>query len=338
VQAPHGSQGTPLPARPRYLLPRRHNEDDPRLGRALCTDCYDYEAAVLFNAHAGKLWRRFTTYLPRHLARRAGLTQQQLRALVRVRYVKVAEYQERGVVHFHAVIRLDAPGQGYQPPAERFTADLLADAIRDAAAAVRLVQAPDGDHPDCQALVLRFGTQVDPRPVRLGADGLPGTGRKLSVDAVANYIAKYATKSLAATGLPSRPICSRLEIDSLHCSRHYKQMIAAAWRMGARRATGNLRLRKAAHAFGWGGHFLTKSRRYSTTFGHLRRARAEYRKRQRRPDGERDPWGRPLDDTVVLVVKKWTFEGDGYTGTAGEQLALASAARARDKEEVAGAA
>ena len=25
--------------------------------------------AVLFNAHAGDLWRRFTTYLPRHLAR-----------------------------------------------------------------------------------------------------------------------------------------------------------------------------------------------------------------------------------------------------------------------------
>src|SRR2546430_12523275 len=49
-----------------------------------------------------------------------------------------------------------------------------------------------------------------------------------------NYIAKYATKSLTAPGLPSRPICSRLDIDSLRCSRHYKQMIAVAWRLGAR--------------------------------------------------------------------------------------------------------
>jgi hypothetical protein len=318
--------------------PRRHNEDDPRLGRALCADCYDYEAAVLFNAYAGKLWRRFTTYLPRHLARRAGLSQQQLRALVRVRYVKVAEYQERGVVHFHAVIRLDAPGEDYQPPAERFTADLLADAIRDAAAAVRLIQGPDDDHPDWPVLVLRFGTQVDPRPVRPAADGLPGTGRKLSVDAVANYIAKYATKSLTAPGLPSQPICSRLDIDGLRCSRHYKQMIDAAWRMGARRATGNSRLRTTAHALGWGGHFLTKSRHYSTTFGHLRRARAEYRKRQRCPDGERDPWGRPLDDTVVLVLKTWAYDGTGYTTTAGAELALASAARARDQQTSAGAA
>ncbi len=221
---------TVLPCRPRrdhkerrcphgrdISCPRRHNEDDPRLGRPLCPDCYDYEAAVLFNVYAGKLWRRFTTYLPRHLARRAGLTQQQLRALVRVRYVKVAEYQQRGVVHFHAVIRLDAPGEDYQPPAGRFTADLLADAIRDAAAAVRLIQGPDEDHPDCPVLALRFGTQVDPRPVRPAADGLPGTGRKLSVDAVANYIAKYATKSLTVPGLPSRPLHSRLDIDSLRC-------------------------------------------------------------------------------------------------------------------------
>jgi hypothetical protein len=177
-----------------------------------------------------------------------------------------------------------------------------------------------------------------PRPVRPAADGLPGTGRKLSVDAVANYIAKYATKSLTVPGLPSRPICSRLDIDSLRCSCHYKRMITAAWRLGARRATGNSRLRQAAHALGWGGHFLTKSRRYSTTFGHLRRARAEYRKRQRYPDGERDPWGRPLDDTVVLVIKSWIFDGTGCTGTAGEQLALASAARARDKQQLAGAA
>jgi hypothetical protein len=180
--------------------------------------------------------------------------------------------------------------------------------------------------------------QVDARPVRPAADGLPGTGRKLSVDAVANYIAKYATKSLTAPGLPSRPICSRLDIDSLRCSRHYKQMIAAAWRLGARRATGNSRLRMAAHALGWGGHFLTKSRRYSTTFGHLRRARAEHRKSQRFPDGELDPWGRPLDDTVVLVLKTWTYDGTGHTGTAGKQLALASAARARDKDRLPGAA
>ncbi len=73
---------TALPCRPRrdhnarrcphgrdISCPTRHVEDDPRLGQPMCGDCYDYTAAVLFNAWAGDLWRRFTTYLPRHLAR-----------------------------------------------------------------------------------------------------------------------------------------------------------------------------------------------------------------------------------------------------------------------------
>ena len=98
--------------------PTRHMDEDPRLGQPLCGDCYDYEAAVLFNAYAGDLWRRFTTYLPRHLARLAGVTQKALRSVLRIRYVKVAEYQARGIVHFHAVIRLDAPGRttSHRPP------------------------------------------------------------------------------------------------------------------------------------------------------------------------------------------------------------------------------
>ena len=63
---------------------------------------------MLFNAHAGELWRRFTTYLPRHLAALAGLPVTWLRDMIKIRYVKVTEYQARGVVHFHAVFRLDA--------------------------------------------------------------------------------------------------------------------------------------------------------------------------------------------------------------------------------------
>ena len=97
---------------------------------------------MLFNAHAGDLWRRFTTYLPRHLAHRLGITQKRLRALVRIRYVKVAEYQARGVVHFHAIIRLDAPDEHYQPPPPGIDADVLCEAIRRAAAAVRLASGP----------------------------------------------------------------------------------------------------------------------------------------------------------------------------------------------------
>lgn len=37
----------------------------------------------------------------------------------------------------------------------------------------------------------------------------------------------------------------------------------------------------------------------------------------RHPGGERDPWGRPLDESVVLVIKTWTYAGTGYTAAPG---------------------
>ncbi len=166
---------TVLPCRPRrdhrerrcphgrdISCPRRHADDDPRLGRPLCRDCYDYEGAVLFNACSGELWRRFTTYLPRRLAALVGISQRQLHDLVRIRYVKVAEYQARGVIHFHAIIRLDrTPDAGlvdaYHPPDPFFTVDLLCDAITRAAATATA----DAACPDGSRLTLRFGDQVD---------------------------------------------------------------------------------------------------------------------------------------------------------------------------------
>jgi hypothetical protein len=328
---------TVLPCRPRrdasarrcphghdISCPTRHVDDDPRLGQPMCPDCYDYTAAVLFNAHAGELWRRFTTYLPRHLARLAGVTGKTLRAELRIRYVKVAEYQARGVVHFHAVIRLDASGEDYRPPPGRYTAALLCDAIGQAAATARL----PADLGTGRPVLLRFGPQTDARPVH--RDTLVATGRPLDGDAVANYIAKYATKTLSAPGVPDSRLRSALDIRHLSCSAHYRAMITTAWELGDRKVTGDARFRLWAHMLGYGGHFLTKSRRYSVTFGQLRAARTDYRRAQRHPGGETDPWGRPLDETVVLILKTWTYAGTGYTMPAAE-LAIASAVRARGR-------
>jgi hypothetical protein len=332
---------TVLPCRPRrdenarrcphrrdISCPVRHIETDPRLGRALCADCYDYTAAVLFNACAGQLWRRFTTYLPRHLAALAGMPVSWLRGLIKIRYVKVTEYQARGVVHFHAIFRLDAATNDYQPPDPFWTPELLCQAIEDAAAAVFLGVQPA---PDADVLVLAFGPQTDTRPIRPGPV-LPATGNTLPAQAVANYIAKYVTKSLTAPGLPDRRLPTREAITTLPCHRHYRQMMTTAWDLAARRATGDPRLRKWAHTLGYGGHCLTKSRAYSVTFGQLRAERREHRRRLRYPHGEQDPWGRPLDETIVLIVKSWTYVGRGYTYSGGAEQALASAARTRDHE------
>ena len=164
---------------------------------------------------------------------------------------------------------------------------------------------------------------------------MPGTGSSLSAQAVANYIAKYATKTTGAAGLPDRPIKDPAAIAALRCGTHHKRLISLCWELGKRPATAQLALNRWTHMLGYRGHFLTKSRRYSVTFGQLRATRTDYRRTQHHPDGEKDPWGRDLDDTTVLVMTTWAYAGTGYASTAERQLALAAAARAREHDRIA---
>src|SRR5215216_7349879 len=123
-------QGATCPHGRRVGCWQRHDPDDPRLGEPLCPRCYQAGAQVLWNALAGRLWSRTTIYLYRTLAQLVGIPETQLRGLVRISFAKVAEYQKRGAVHFHAIIRLDAATDcGCQacvaPAPAGFSADLL---------------------------------------------------------------------------------------------------------------------------------------------------------------------------------------------------------------------
>jgi hypothetical protein len=164
---------------------------------------------------------------------------------------------------------------------------------------------------------------------------LPGTGSALSAQAVANYIAKYATKTISAPGLPDRPVHGPAAIASLRCGHHYKRLISVCWELGKHPDAASLGLNRWTHMLGYRGHFLTKSRRYSATFGQLRQARIAHRKAERYPDGEKDPWGRDLDERTVLLIAGWHYAGTGHTNIAERQLALAAAARAREHDQIA---
>ncbi|GHE45262.1 hypothetical protein GCM10017673_54180 [Streptosporangium violaceochromogenes] len=106
-----------------------HEPTDERLGQPVCGDCYDYVGAVLWQAHAGALWHRFTLEVRRTLASEAGLSRREFAKRVRVSFAKVAEYQRRGLVHFHAIVRLDGPGGGSEIPPDWADHDLLTRAI-----------------------------------------------------------------------------------------------------------------------------------------------------------------------------------------------------------------
>jgi hypothetical protein len=87
---------------------------------------------------------------------------------------------------------------------------------------------------------------------------------------------------------------------------------------------------------GFGGHFSTKSRRYSTTLGALRRARVGFAVRRRRGDTlPLDVWGRPEEDQTVIVVASWTYLDSGYQTEGETWLARSAAANAREQRRIA---
>ncbi|GAB3010015.1 plasmid replication initiator protein [Streptomyces pseudoechinosporeus] len=279
----------------------RHTEVEPRLGEPLCPRCYDYAGSVLWQAYAGQLWHRFSLELRREIARCAGLSRAEFVDVARLSYAKVAEYQRRGLVHFHAVLRLDGPDGPASSPPGWATAALLADAVRGAVGRVRLV-APGADV--IGRRVLFFGEQVDVRPIAAF-----GAGEQLTSAAVAGYVAKYATKGAESAGAVDGRIHQARELVMLPVRAHVLRMIGTCWWLGGLPPFEPLGLRRWAHMLGYGGHFSTKSRRYSTTLTALREARAEHRaEEQRKALG--------LADRSTVTVGQWRYAGRGYSPEA----------------------
>ncbi|WP_098894949.1 replication initiator protein RepSA [Streptomyces sp. t99] len=290
-----------------------HASDSGDLGSALDPETYDYAGAVLFNNHAGELWQRFTTRLRRELAIHAGIPRRELGDHLRVSFGKVAEFQKRGALHFHAVVRLDGPDGPCTPPPSWATVDLLTHAIRAAAAhSYTSVSVPAaGGQP---SRTFRWGRQLDVRPVKAFGDGSDVTEQ-----AVASYVAKYATKAAENTGTLDRRIGELAELDRHRVPDHTRRLITACRELDS--LYPDRRLWAWAHMLGFRGHFSSKSRTYSTTLGALRQERADYRASQEATVlglADREP------DTV-LVLTDWQYVGHGHT--PGEGALAATIAR-----------
>ena len=366
----------------RMVCYSRHDDDDPRLGAPLCLDCYDHQAQVVWNLMAGELWRRTTIAVLRYLRSlatkrripfhpvpyvRGGKTRVKWVAPFRLSFGKVAEMQRRGVVHFHAIVRLDGhdpdqPDTILPPPAGLDAADLVA-AIDHATRNVAFYSPPHPEHRD--GWPIRWGRHNLTKVITVAADGEVTDGQ------VANYLAKYATKSTEVTGHTA----NRLTNDTIDLfadghGSHTERLVDACWRLAHARWTcpaarachhhtgtpvdgrpgpGCLactvrrryaanpdanpypRLRRWAHMLGFGGHFLTKSRRYSITFTFLRDQRVVFRRTQ---TAGSDLAG-TAEQPTTLVVNFLAFVGAGWKTPADAMLANTSAAMAREHQEAA---
>ena len=314
TDCPHGNPSTCY---------TRHTRDDNRLGQPLCLDCYNHHHQTVWNNQAGELWRRTRIGIDRAIRRTARARGIDPRT-VRVSYGKVAEMQRRGVVHFHAIIRLDGhnpddPGT-LQPPPSGLTGDDLNAAITTAVTNTEYMLL----HPTQPiGWRIRWGTQLDLRPVNTGGDITDGM--------VAGYLAKYATKSTEDTGhLSARLTDDTIDLHANADGTHTERLIEACWTLGAIFPT----MRRWAHMLGFGGHFLTKSRRYTVTFRILRETRAVYQRTIH--TGQPEATGDPYDvEGPILVVNYLQFAGAGWLTTGDELLANTAADNARERRQTA---
>lgn len=267
----------------------RHEEKDSRLGRPICDRCFNYEGAVLWNAHASKLWNNTIQSIRRSLAEEAGLVQTKLHMVAQLHYLKVAEMQRRGLVHFHVVVRADGPDSVDADPPVWLTSELLARAVRNSVSQARATGLAGGYN--------QWGRVLDIRDMALDSD---------DAHKVASYVAKYSTKTTDGTKDLAYRFHHRRQIENLSRDAHIRQMALTAWDLADRPELAPLHLRDHAHAFGFTGQLITKSRRYSTTFGAMRTARAEYMKQQ---------------NTGEPVAGTFYYDGRGYDDPRGTELA-----------------
>ncbi|GAA1993512.1 replication initiator protein RepSA [Amycolatopsis minnesotensis] len=314
-QPGRSARGRRIPCRCR----QHHHDADPRLGSPLDPDSYDYTGSVLWQAHAGVLWQRFTVHLRRELAKHAGIRVRDFSQHARLSYGKVAEFQRRGLVHFHAILRIDGREGPTDPPPSWADDDLLDRAVRAAAATVAVTTT----RPDGTPLLLTWGDQLDIRRIHhRGAAEVEDPNGQISEQRLAAYIAKYATKGTGARDTPDRPVRSPRHIDHLHVSDHHRHMIHTAWQLGDHHNYAHLNLRRWAHMLGFRGHFLTKSRRYSTTFTAIRGERRTYRLEQ-----TLNRIGLAEHGDTITVINDWRFVSAGYRDDAEHELATAIAQR-----------
>jgi hypothetical protein len=142
----------------------------------------------------------------------------------------------------------------------------------------------------------------------------------------AAYLAKYSTKTSDGGGLLDHRLRAAIP-EQVDLPAQLRRLVETAWALGDDPLYNELHVRAWAHMLGFRGHFATKSRRYSTTFGALRSARRAWRVAQ-----SEELEVRVLIDQKgqrVAELGEWEFAGMGYATRGDAWLAAGLAVRAR---------
>jgi hypothetical protein len=311
--------GKPCPHGAQMRCTARHTTTDPVLGTPFCLDCYDHNHQVVWNHEAPELWRRTIQEADRELERLG----KRLGVMLRRRYVKVYEFQARGVIHYHAVIRLDGyhpdcPG-AIVPPDSIVTRAMFASVLEEAFTKTSYTTRP---HPanDNRGWPMVWGEQgLDLVHINAASDDA-------NLSKLSGYLAKYVTKSTEVTGAIFRRLDDMtVELYATE-DTHLGRLIRACWDLGL--ADGWHRLRRYAHQYGVGGYITTKSRGFSVTYTFKRMERTIWRRTQGFPH----LWD---DQQADLVVYRLGHHATGWITTGDALLANSAADAARRRADAA---
>lgn len=274
-----------------------HGPTDAVGGTPVEADRYDYLGQVRWNYHAGALWSRTAD----EVGRRTGLTRIDSRGEVRPSrplYAGVAEWQARGAIHLHVVLRFPF-GTELGVYSDRQGRPRAA-VVEDAAHAVGAYTGPrrTGDR-------LAWGKQVRADVIRSERGAFRSAG----------YLAKvvgYAAKDVGADALGVEKSDGMGQIAR---TGHHARLRAAADLYGMRLrkdGAGAESVRRMSRAWGWRGNISRRARSWSELSLTVARARrAAFIAEQRgHSDGSESSiwwlpgaWTEPRDDWTELLAK-----------------------------------
>jgi hypothetical protein len=248
---------------------------------------------------------------------------------LRIEYVKVAEFQKRGAAHFHCLVRFDGRAASGEYGAMRYSGPwseyTLKRAIRIASRRIVLMAPPV--QPGQADIAIRFGRQLDVRSVHGGSADILDHSR------VARYLAKYTVKSCDDVELENPSAGLRVHLAELRSQARSVWQESSLGYGGSGSTNPYAMILKWAKSFGFRGHFMTKSRIYSTTFSALRCARAAYRRAETSVEDESFCSAGQLnfdEETDTIVVNRYEFVKSGWDSSDESALANAAANAARE--------